>query len=632
MTSFKKIIDKITQRPWAVSLFLLLIFLAVNGYKFGWDDQHLELPLLKSLIDPTLYVGDYYVESLKKNFASFLYPLLAEVISLEQISSAYFLLYLLSRYFFLYWIYKLWLYIIGERSKAFICTLSFVYVVRVSEFLYQTFSHQEFAFGIIFAGIYYFFKERFLLAALILGLAANFHALYSGFPMFFIFVYLVLNIKKHGFKNLVLSTLIFLVGAVPFLIWSFKRYLSGYVAPGPEIELGWLNIYRIACGSNFILPMFPFKDLISNPASIFNATQSFLILIFLYILNCAHSVEFRNNKKAQAFCLGAFLLLVLTVVFTYAYPMRFFVDLNLRRNEQYLLFLLGGYTTLLIMRTIERGTPLMALCFGVLFTLLKFGRTITIPAVTLMFLILYLNEVLKKEKSWLKTCLIVLVSFGMLPCLYTIYRSFSVTDLRGFVVGNLSIIWVVMAVLYFVMIKQKDNVRLMALKRAVYIVPMVIFFFQYTYYHYERVQIERDEGGFWLLQRDWRDMQEFVKANTPKDAIIMTPYDLDMDNFRVFSERKVICSERDKGIVGFDMQAAMEWARRRDDMKSFKTALTGSVTTAVQKGIIKYKADYIIFMRYAAPRKDTPLLDLVYTNTTLSLYKVKDIPYFDNVP
>ena len=45
---------------------LLLIFLATNGYIYGWDDQHLEIPLLKSLIDPTLYAGDYYVKPEEK--------------------------------------------------------------------------------------------------------------------------------------------------------------------------------------------------------------------------------------------------------------------------------------------------------------------------------------------------------------------------------------------------------------------------------------------------------------------------------------------------------------------------------------------------------------------------------------
>lgn len=629
--SFRKIFEKIAGRPWAVSIFLLLIFFAVNGYKYGWDDQHLEIPLLKSLIDPSLYPGDYYVQSLKENFSSFLYPLLAKIITVEQIPAAYFFLYLLSRYFFLFWMYKLWTHITGERMKGFICTLSFLYVVRVSELLYQTFSHQEFAFAIIFAGIYYFFKERFLLASLILGLSANIHALYSGFPMFYIFVYLLLNINRHGFKDLILAPVMFLAGAAPFIVWSFQQHLASYVQPDPAVQLEWLNIYLSACSHNFILPLYPFKDLVGNVAMFFNATQSFLLLIILYVLNYIFDADFRENKKAQAFCIGAFLLLVLTVIFTYSYPIRFFVDLNLRRNEQYLLFLLSGYTMLLIIKTIERGTPLMAFCFGILFTLLKFGRTITIPAVSLMLILLSIDALKKRQPSWVKNVAMAVLFVLMVPCFYTISKSFTIISHRTVVLLNTAFLWGFLAFIYFALIRSKDEAKKMVLRKSMIFIPLIVFFLQYTYYHIERVQIEAKDGGFWLLQRDWRDMQEYVRNNTPKDAYIMIPYDLDMDNFRIFSERKILCSERDKGIVGFDINAGLEWSRRREDIKSFKTALTSSISTAVQKGILKYKVDYIVFMRYAAPPKDSPLLKHVYTNTTVSLYKVLSNPYMDGI-
>ena len=68
------------QSPWVLAVLLLSIFLLTTGYKLGWDDQHLEIPLLKSLIDPSLYPGDYYVQSLKRNFSSYFYPVLARLI------------------------------------------------------------------------------------------------------------------------------------------------------------------------------------------------------------------------------------------------------------------------------------------------------------------------------------------------------------------------------------------------------------------------------------------------------------------------------------------------------------------------------------------------------------------------
>ena len=102
MTSPNKI-KTLFQSDWFISIVILIVFLLTNGYKYNWDDQHLEIPLLKSLIDPALYAGDYYVESLKKNFTSFFYPILSRCITVEQVPAAYFILYLFSRYFLFFW-------------------------------------------------------------------------------------------------------------------------------------------------------------------------------------------------------------------------------------------------------------------------------------------------------------------------------------------------------------------------------------------------------------------------------------------------------------------------------------------------------------------------------------------------
>lgn len=181
-----------------MAFLVLLLFYMTNGYMFGWDDQHLEVPLLKSLIDESLYVGDYYVASLKKNFTSFFYPILAKIISVDQIEPAYFLLFLLSRYFMFFWMYQLWVSLSRDRLTAFLCLATFILMGRTDEFLYRTFSHQEFALAMIFAGIYLFYRDRFLLASALLGLSVNIHALYSLFPMIYVLVYLGITHRHHG--------------------------------------------------------------------------------------------------------------------------------------------------------------------------------------------------------------------------------------------------------------------------------------------------------------------------------------------------------------------------------------------------------------------------------------------------
>lgn len=65
---FKERVRNLFTNDFFLALIFLIAYLCTNSYIYGWDDQHLEIPLLKHLIDPSLYKGDYYVESLAKNF------------------------------------------------------------------------------------------------------------------------------------------------------------------------------------------------------------------------------------------------------------------------------------------------------------------------------------------------------------------------------------------------------------------------------------------------------------------------------------------------------------------------------------------------------------------------------------
>lgn len=628
------------QRPWFLALLLFAIYIGVTGYKYGWDDQHLEIPLLKNLIDPTLYADDYYIESLKQNFSSYFYPILAKLITVEQIPITYLFLFIISRYFLFYWIYKIWLLIAdNDRFKAFCCVMVFILMTRVHEFLYKTFSHQEFALAFIFAGIFYFFKERFILSAFILGAAANIHALYSLFPMLFMLSYLAWQIKKHGFKTFFLSGCTFAAAATPFLFWIIQNRLGPTAVNLDTKAVDWMELFILACPQNFFFaefPRIPREHLFSDFNLFYYLTQSYLVLIALFLLNVFFNKDFQKNKKALAFCLSAFGLLILCLIFTYIHPHRFFIDLNLSRNKQFLLFLLMGYTTLLTIQKIEKGSLVTGLIFTVLFTLLKYNNQIITCAVLIMIFVLMIEKISSNIKNaefplWLK----ILKSLGVTICLvligwsyYGIWEAFQFTEFKFIIRLNFLIICILLLAAYFLLhlkpLQQSSN--FLKWKRGMILIPLSIFLLQYSYFHFRKYQEEHTSFGFWQMQRSWEDMQRYVKLNTPKDTMIMVPYNMEMGGFRILSERKIICSYRDCGIIGFDYQAAVEWYKRVQDIEAFKVALTASTSTAIRNAIVKYHADYIVFMRYAAPTRDNELLQKVYTNESFVLFRVLPHP------
>ena len=648
--TFKRIISS----DWAIAAFILIVFLLTNNYTYGWDDQHLEITYLKHLIDPTLYAGDYYVESVTHNFTSWLYPILAKCITVSQIPAAYLILYLISRYFLFFFVYKLWLYLSQSQLTALVCTLSFIITQRTEEFLYRTFSHQEFALAIIMAGIYYFFRNRIILAAFLLGIAANFHALYSLFPMIYLLCFILFFERERRFMLLFQSGLTFMLGSLSYLALYLPKFLSHRAHIDPNLYQNWVELYLLACPQNFLFNQTPISEIFKDPKSGLLAVQAYLFLLALYLFNWIFNDDFRRNKHLQASLAGVAILLSVSFIFTYIYPVRIILDFNLIRNEQFARFLLTGFTVIYAMKTIPQVNLgrafLMALMLGFL------GMKDLFSALIILFTVgvLMLRDDFEKPLANRNNARIVLnAAVALLSVWFMVYTliRWELLEQRGQrVIG----IIVLLVINFFALLKAENNMSLRgglgptkqslpagrqvcvserllrslwslamtrSLRQLFVILPILWMFFHFCQYHYKYLERRKHPTGFWQLQNNWEDMQRYAKAHTPKDALFFTPYNMEMGGFRIHSERKVLVCYRDCGIIGFDYLAALEWQKRIKDVEAFKVFISEPISQAIVNAITKYKVDYIVFMKYAAP-KDNQVIKKIYQNEVFVLYKV----------
>jgi hypothetical protein len=623
MTGTNRIVH-IIKNEWVISAFLLIIFFLTNGYTLGWDDQHLEIPLLKSLIDPTLYVGDYYIESLRNNFPSLLFPLLARIIRIEQIPMTYLLLFLLSRYFLFWGMFRLWLEIGKSRLSALLCVVMLIVVGRVDEFLYRTFSHQEFALAIIFLGIYLFYKERFVLASAVLGIGANIHALYCFFPFFYLSTYLLWSIRRYRLIVFVKSCLAFLLCATPVVLWKLGRHALS-LAGTPE-PANWIGLYQIACPQNFLFFNLPLQQIFTHGANFLNAMMPYALLIVYYLLNLIHNPRFRADSKVQVTILSGFGLLAVSFVFTYLLPSRFVLDLNLIRNTQFILFFLMGYTTLLLLERTEKAPWGIALGVALLFPLIHFLDYMAILTGFALIFLIGLGQQLDvgPKRNW-RSLVFVFLFLGLMLSIGGIIQQF-LTQRYGFIIkislAGIGFFLLANFLCHFFVRQERTS---LVLRRLLIIIPLIGYTANFMFYHHRHLLIERTGTGFWQLQRNWIDMQKFVHAHTPKNALFLIPNDMEMGGFRIFAERKVICDYRDCGIIGFDFPAAVEWQKRLQDISAFKVAVEEPVTTAIMNAIFKYKVNYIIFMNYLNPGASANLKP-IYRNEAFSLYQVISNP------
>jgi len=607
---------KLLRNEFFIAFLLLVAYLLTNSYIYGWDDQHLEIPILKHLIDPSLYKGDYYVESLTKYFTSWLYPVLAKFITIKQIPTAYLVLFLISRYFMFYWVYRLWLFISGSCFAAVSATLMFFLLGRTEEFLYRSFCHEEFSFMFMFAGLYFFYRERYLLAALIFGLGVDTHAIYNLFPMLYMSAFL-LFCHPQRFKLIIQTSICFIITSLPFLLWQIPISLSREVAhPVPAQE--WIPMYYLCCPQNFLFSDTLLKDVLGNIHVWWDKCAAYLLLTGLFIFYLLFNPKFRRDHKVHAIVGVSWALIGVVYYFDYIHPSRFVLDLNLVRVEQFVRFFMMGYTTIWAVEQIQSQRPWLALGAAALVTATGVTDLTALCCLGIVVIIYSIDSIVQSPKSW-KAAGLMILCFAAFILVYAL-----IGELKNY--AYLPLLWKkfmwVVAAMVAVFVLLLFRLQALWLKRLLIIIPLTGAFVSFCTFHYNYLQVKNHGTGFWQLQRNWEDMQRYVRDHTPKDALLLTPYNMDMGGFRIHSERKVLVCYRDCGIVGFDYPAAVEWQKRIKDIEDFKVYTDKPVQQAVLTAIIKYKVDYIVFMRYYAPKEDNAVLKKIYENEAFSLFQV----------
>ncbi len=566
---FKRRLKHLLANDFFAAFLLLAAYLCCNSYIYGWDNQHLEIPLLKRLIDPSLYKGDYYVDSLVNNFSSYLYPILAKFITVAQVPTAYFVLFLVFRYLIFLLLYKLWRLLEPDRFTVGCAIIMFMVLGRTEELLWCTFSHETVGQCLMFAGIYLFYKERFMLAALIFGLAANIDGIYSLFGLFYMLVFLFFYHARR-WEMIFKANLIFILGSLPFLFWQVPRSLHDKLI-GASVPISeWLPLYLASCPQNFLFGGTPLEQAWADKAAFWGSIEPYVFLGFLYAFLYFIYPPLRQDKKTNVLVGTAFTLVIFSTIFTYAIPSRFVIDLNLIRNEQFIRLFLMSYTTFWAFKTVKEAKPWQALIAAMTFLFIGFGNWSSFPV--------------KVQKNIFPLIAMVLV---------------------------------------FIILNFKRWPKLdIYLRKALIVIPLLAAFISFCIFHYNYLQARNYGDGPWQLLRNWINMQEYVRDHTPKDAMVLTPIDIAFGGFRINSERKVLVCQRDCGIVGFDYGAVVEWQKRMQDMKDFVMLAYHPVNQAVYVAIMKYKVDYVVFMKYYEPQADSPALKKMYQNEAFSLYQV----------
>jgi hypothetical protein len=112
----------------------------------------------------------------------------------------------------------------------------------------------------------------------------------------------------------------------------------------------------------------------------------------------------------------------------------------------------------------------------------------------------------------------------------------------------------------------------------------------------------------------WREVQDWVRLHTPKDAIFVTPPQ--EAGFRVFSERTVVGEWKDGTQQYFDENFATEWAARMEALgPGGYVKLSDDQLTQIAR---RFGASFVV----VPARRRHPRLEEEYQNTHYAVYRV----------
>ncbi len=548
----------------------------VTGYRFGDSNHGVTIPILKRLMDRTLYPGDVMVATAEK-FPTVFYHALAFVLpSTDSIPAAFFVLYVIAIAATLAGAYRIGRWA-GGPWAGLLCLL-FAVPVRIGlagEALYRVaFSHSHLASALTIWAIVWFLEGRRALPLLVLSLGAYNHLLYSVYvlvPMTLVVLWEGWEPRDRRRTGVLLA--VAAVPLVPLVIWTLSR--------GGPMTPEWLSLLRLR-SAHHSFPSFFGNDLPDAAA-----------LLALAVLAASRAPEDRKRLFAL-FLTGTALQFVLGTMFTEYWPVKAVLQYQPHRVWRFLVLLLRALAAAGVVEGYRGGglSRVAAVATGVILFL---------PGLEgLLPLAVFAQSAVGRPAAapWARLLAVGIVAslsgWDDRPVVDTLINENIRLLMHPLVLAAA-------ALGMMVAVARDATPRARQLLTATAAALTLAFLLPYAY----RVARVRWESGAWRAAQNW------VRENTPRDAVLLTPPR--EAGFRVFSEHTIVGEWKDGTQQYFDDAFVREWGARMEVLGDEYARLPDEQLLALAR---RFGARYIV-----APRRNRPrALPRVYENGSFEIY------------
>ncbi len=561
-----------------LAVLVALAGIELVGYRFGDSNQGITIPILKRLMDPSLYPGDAMVAT-GERFPTVFYRLLALVLpSRSWIAPAFFALYVASIAGALSGVYRIGRWC-GGPAAGVVAALIAIPVRNgvANESLYRVqFSHSHVASAVVIWAIVWFLEGRRVLPLLVLSLGAYNHLLYSVYVLVPCLVVVLVERHQAGRRATLLRLAAGIVPLVPFAVWT----LAHRVPMTPE----WLALLRLRSAHH------------SFPGYFGDSLPAAACLLALGTLALSR-LETGKRLVVALFYVGFALQFVGGTLFTESIPVKAVLQMQPHRCWRFLMVLLYGLAAEGVVAGWREGglSRLSALVTGVLLV-----NPQTEPLLPLA-VVVQTAFGRPAAATWARLAavgtLLALAGwsgpdFAFLAEEYPIHALTHPTVLAA----------AALAVLVLVGREMTFSGRRLAIVAAA---AATLFWLGPSAYARKRPKWEIGP---------WREVQDWIRDNTPKDAIFVTPPQ--EAGFRVFSERSTVGEWKDGTQQYFDEEFATEWGRRMEALgpDGFMQLSDDQLMQVARR----FGASYIV----TNPRRRHPAFQQVYAGRYYGVYAV----------
>ncbi len=600
---------------------LCACFVVLSGYRFCDDgryffgDSSIHVPLVMLQWDETLFHGDIVHEG-KNGFVTYFFPLLGKLShNIRQLEIAYFVCFIAFNFLSMLSLVKISRLFFKDEPTAFFsaaCAYFGLVPMLGGNFPYNEMVHSTAAFPLILYAIVCFFEKRLALCGALLGIAANFHGIYSLMVFLTVGSYFILGLPltKGKAKTMLLFTASFIALSLPIL-----RMKSGYV--GTTVPMReWLSVLTVRAPHHFF-PQFWERDVYIR----------FFLFCGLAGMSLSspdiRAVVQRWKKELTAFALMTALMIFAATFFVLVMPVRIAVELTGFRATLLLVILFYPLIISYLIQKMRAGNIFSA--SPALLMLCALMANYYTNLLLLGFVTMLASLLLEKQTPQQKALFLVplLCAFFLLflrhTALYVWKGSIGQTLSYAFMIENSETFKIIKCGLFFLCLAPACFfARSKSLVSGFLAVCLPVCLL--------KVMLLGAPSFYVGASGEYKDVQLFAKQHTAKNALFLVPPYL--TSFRTYSERGIYTDFKSGTYSSYNPLYARLWWKRINDLgitTSDSEKMKKTYNNLSTQKINMLSKKYAIMFFVTESRKTYPY-PVAYRNKTFVVYTLTNIP------